>query len=75
MVYAQTGRMYDSAKDYAKAAHYYKMHIMANEGKAGLPGEGGDCSALRCIAGAYDWHSYLTGAVLSCAGLCCPVPC
>lgn len=66
VVYAQTGRMYNSAREYAKAAHYYKLHIMSNLGNAGLPGENGDSSALTCIAGAYDWHSVQTGEPMLC---------
>ena len=66
VVYAQTGRMYNSAREYAKAAHYYKLHIVSNLGNAGLPGENGDSSALTCIAGAYDWHSVQTGELMLC---------
>ncbi len=61
MVYAQTGRMYDSAKQYGRAAHYYKLHIMANFGSGYLPGDNEDYSALICLAGAYDWDSVSTG--------------
>ena len=61
MVYAQTGRMYDSARQYSRAAHYYKLHIMANFGSGYLPGDNEEYSALICLAGAYDWDSVATG--------------
>lgn len=61
MVYAQTGRLFDSAKQYRRAAHYYKLHIMANCGSAYLPGGQGEAAALICLAGAYDWDSVETG--------------
>ena len=61
MVYAQTGRMYDSARQYSRAAHYYKLHIMANFGSGYLPGDNEEYSALICLAGAYDWDSVSTG--------------
>ena len=61
IVYAQTGRLYDSAKQYRRAAHYYKMHIMHNFGSGYLPGDNGEYSALLCLAGAYDWDSVATG--------------
>ncbi|KAA6420556.1 MAG: hypothetical protein FRX49_09717 [Trebouxia sp. A1-2] len=65
MVYARTGRMYDSARQYARAAHYYKLHIMANFGSGYLPGDNEDYSALICLAGAYDWDSVSTGSLHS----------
>ncbi|KAL0019385.1 hypothetical protein WJX77_004716 [Trebouxia sp. C0004] len=65
MVYAQTGRMYDSAKQYCRAAHYYKLHIMANFGSGYLPSDNDDYSALICLAGAYDWDSVSTGSLHS----------
>lgn len=65
IVYAQTGRLYDSAKQYRRAAHYYKMHIMHNFGSGYLPGDNGEYSALLCLAGAYDWDSVATGSHVS----------
>lgn len=65
MVYAQTGRMYDSARQYSRAAHYYKLHIMANFGSGYLPGDNEEYSALICLAGAYDWDSVSTGSLHS----------
>ena len=62
IVYAQTGRLYDSAKQYRRAAHYYKLHIMHNFGSGYLPGDNGEYSALLCLAGAYDWDSVATGS-------------
>ncbi len=61
MVYGQTGRLYNSARQYSRAAHYYKLHIMANFGSGYLPGDNEDYSALICLAGAYDWDSVSTG--------------
>ena len=61
MVYAQTGRLYDSAKQHRQAAHYYKLQVMANSGSADLPGEHREAAALICLAGAYDWDSVETG--------------
>ena len=60
-MYAQTGRLYDSAKQYRKAAHYYKLHIMSNLGSTYLPGDNGEYAALVCLAGAFDWDSVETG--------------
>lgn len=70
MVYAQTGRLYDSAKQYRRAAHYYKLHVMANSGSAYLPGEHGEVAALICLAGAYDWDSVETGGSQYKSGCC-----
>ena len=71
MVYAQTGRLYDSAKQYRRAAHYYKLHVMANSGSAYLPGEHGEAAALICLAGAYDWDSVETGGAYQYNNGCC----
>lgn len=65
IVYAQTGRLYDSAKQYRRAAHYYKLHIMHNFGSGYLPGDNGEYSTLLCLAGAYDWDSVATGSLHS----------
>ncbi|KAL3135472.1 hypothetical protein ABBQ38_005952 [Trebouxia sp. C0009 RCD-2024] len=62
-MYALTGRLYDSAKQYRRAAHYYKLQIMSNAGGSHTPNE---VAALMCLAAAYDWDSLVTGAVRSC---------
>ncbi|KAL3158632.1 hypothetical protein ABBQ32_011382 [Trebouxia sp. C0010 RCD-2024] len=65
-MYALTGRLYDSAKQYRRAAHYYKLQIMSNAGGTHSPDE---VSALMCLAAAYDWDSLVTertGAIRSC---------
>ena len=75
MVYAQTGRLYDSAKQYKRAAHYYKLQVMANCGSAYLPGEHGEAAALICLAGAYDWDSVQTGWAHQYGQGCCKAAC
>lgn len=71
VVYAQTGRLYDSSKQYRRAAHYYKLHIMSNAGSAYLPGEHGEVAALICLAAAYDWDSVETGLAYERGHSCC----
>lgn len=60
-MYALTGRLYDSAKQYRRAAHYYKLQIMSNAGGTHSPDE---VSALMCLAAAYDWDSLVTGQLV-----------
>ena len=58
MVYAETGNLYDSGKQYRRAAHFFKLHIMANADTA-YPGP--YCGLVR-LAAAYDWDSITSGA-------------
>lgn len=60
-MYALTGRLYDSAKQYRRAAHYYKLQIMSNAGGSHTPNE---VAALMCLAAAYDWDSLVTGPLV-----------
>ena len=58
MVYAHMARLYDSAKQYRRAAHYYKLQIMSNAGSTFTHEE---VAALICLANAYDWDAIVTG--------------
>lgn len=49
----EMGRLFDSSKQYCKAAHYYKMQIMEKFGSFS--------PRFVCLAVAYDWDSILTG--------------
>lgn len=71
IIYAQIGLVFSSAKEHSKAAHYYRLNIMANKGGVHLPGPPGKCTALAYVASAFDWHSVQSGGYLLCPCITC----
>ena len=57
-LYAATGNLFESGKQYRRAAHFYKLHMMAN---ADIANPALSLSLAR-LAAAYDWDSIASGA-------------